>query len=403
MKPWLSVVGIGEDGLLGLSPAAKTLIETAETLVGGERHLSMLPPCPEGSSAQERLVWPTPFSIMIEQILGMRGRRVVILATGDPMQFGVGATLAERVSPDEMTVVPSPSAFSLAASRLAWPLDGVTALSMHGRPVEVVAPHIAPSARLLILANDRQTPHQIADALVARGFGDSRMIALAHMGGPKESRVEGLAREWSADVPDFHTLAAACVAGPGAKWHPRIGLPDDAFAHDGKLTKRELRASALAKLMPHRGALLIDVGAGCGSVSIEWMRAEPKANAIALEPNPDRRTMAAANAASLGVPHLDTRDGRAPDALRDLPSPDAIFIGGGVSEATVAASTDKLTAGGRLVAHAVTLESESVLTEAYQHFGGDLTRLAVAHAEVIGGFHAWRPAMPVTQWAWRKT
>jgi precorrin-6Y C5,15-methyltransferase (decarboxylating) len=402
MKPWLAIVGIGEDGPAGLSPAARTLIDTAEVLIGAERHLARLPTRPDEEPSQERLMWSSTLAEMTEQVVGMRGRRVTVLATGDPMLFGIGATLAGRFSTDEVTVVPSLSAFTLSASRLHWPLHRVTTLSVHGRPVELVAPHITPDARLLILTQNAGTPARIAGMLTERGFGDSRMVALSHLGGSRETSIEARAREWGGRVADFHTLAVECVAGPDAMWHPRIGLADDAFRHDGKLTKREVRTAALAKLMPHPDALLIDVGAGCGSVCIEWMRAEPNARAIAIEPVAERRAMAAQNAASLGVPHLDLRDGNAPEALPGLPAPDAIFIGGGISDATIAAAAGKLRGGGRLVAHAVTLESEAVLTDAYQHFGGDLVRLAVQRAEPIGSFSAWRPAMPVTQWAWRK-
>jgi precorrin-6Y C5,15-methyltransferase (decarboxylating) len=239
--------------------------------------------------------------------------------------------------------------------------------------------------------------------LVDRGFGDSHLTALAHMGGDMESRTAARAREWSAEVPDLHVLAVECVAGPNAVWYPRIaGLPDDAFEHDGKLTKREFRALALAKLMPHRGALLWDIGAGCGSIAIEWMRAAEGAQAIAIEPRADRRAMAAKNAATLGVPELDIRDTRAPEGLADLPDPDAIFIGGGSSAATIRIALERLKPGGRLVAHSVTLESEAVLLDAYRTHGGELVRLTATHAAPLGNFSGWRPAMPVTQWAWRK-
>ena len=397
MKPWLAVVGIGEDEFAGLSPAARTLVETAEVLIGGERHLAMVPP-----NGGERHSWPKPLTELIEKIPEMRGRRVCVLATGDPMLFGIGATLARAVRPEEMTILPGISAFALAAARLAWPLDRTAMLTLHGRPLDLLARHVAPGARLIVLAQDRSTPVEVRDWLVARGFGDSRMIALAHMGGPRESRTEGVAREWHADVPDFHTLCVECIAGPGAVWHARIGLPDEAFEHDGKLTKREFRALALAKLMPHPGALLWDVGAGCGSIGIEWMRAENHARAIALEPLAQRRALAARNAAALGVADLDIRDARAPEGLAGLPAPDAVFLGGGVSEATITAAVTASKPGGRLVAHAVTLESEAVLLAAYCEHGGEIVRLSVARAEPIGGMSGWRPAMPVMQWAWRK-
>lgn len=399
MTRWLTLVGIGADGRAGLSPAARTLVDEAEVLVGGKRHLARAGAARNG---QERLAWSSPLTATIEQIVAMRGRRVVVLASGDPLHFGVGATLARHVDSDEMMVVPSPSAFALAAARLVWPLDHVTTISVHGRPAELVTPHVTPDARLLILANDAETPGRIAAMLTKSGFGESRMRALAHLGSAEEARYDAPARDWAHDVPDLHVLAITCVAGPDAIWHPRTGLPDGAYVHDGKLTKRDVRTSAIAKLMPHRGAGLVDIGAGCGSVAIEWLRAEPNTHAIAIEPRTDRRTMAAQNAAALGVPHLDIRNGKAPDALAGLAAPDAIFVGGGVTPATLDAAIETLKPGGCLVAHAVTLESEAVLLAAHQRIGGDLVRLSLAHAAPIGDFHGWRPAMPVTQWAWRK-
>jgi precorrin-6Y C5,15-methyltransferase (decarboxylating) len=400
MTAWLSVVGIGEDGFAGLSPTARTLVETADVLIGGRRHLGMVPAL--GEDERERLAWPSPLMELVKRIPDMHGRRVCVLATGDPMQFGIGGTLARYVPAEEMTVVPHISAFSLAAARLGWPLERVGRLTLQGRPVAQLARHVFPGARLVILAEDATSPAAVCGWLVRHGFGESRVIALARMGGPRETRLEAPARAWSADVPAFHTLAVECAAGPGAVWHPHVGLPDEAFQHDGMLTKREVRAVALAKLMPHPGALLIDVGAGCGSVAIEWMRAERDAAAIALEPRADRRAMVARNATELGVPALDIRDGRAPEALAGLPPADAVFLGGGVSREAVSASLGLLKPGGRLVAHAVTLETEAVLLSAYAEHGGELVRLSVARAEPVGSFSGWRPAMPVTQWAWRK-
>ncbi|MYZ48010.1 precorrin-6y C5,15-methyltransferase (decarboxylating) subunit CbiE [Propylenella binzhouense] len=398
MTPWLSVVGIGEDGLAGLSQAALRLVEDAEILIGGERHLAMVPP-----DGRERIAWPSPLSVLVERIATLRGHRIAVLATGDPMHFGIGTTLARHVSAAEMTVIPGISAFSLAAARLGWPLDRTAMLTLHGRPIDSLALHVHPGARLLILAHDRTSPAAVAAWLTARGFGASRMAALAHMGGAREARMEGRADGWSEEVPDFHTLAVDCVAGPGAAWHPRsAGLPDDAFRHDGKITKREARALALAKLAPHPGARLWDVGAGCGSIAIEWMRAADRAEAIALEPRADRRALAALNAAHLGVPGLRIVDGAAPEALAGLDEPDAVFLGGGIARETIAAVCRALPSGGRLVAHAVTLESEAELLAARAGHGGDLVRLSVARAEAVGPFTGWRPAMPVTQWAWQK-
>jgi precorrin-6Y C5,15-methyltransferase (decarboxylating) len=401
MTAWLSIVGIGEDGAASLAPAARTLVETAEVVIGGQRHLDLLPEC--FGQNQERLPWPSPMSDLLERIPSMRGRRVCVLATGDPMLFGVGATLAAMMPPVEMTVVPSVSAFSLAAARVGWPLDSVKTVTLHGRPVATLACHVHPGARLLILGEDSRTPLHVAEWLTEHGFGESRMTALAHMGGPKEERLEGPAARWTAAVPAFHTLAVECRAGRNARWWPATaGLPDDAYEHDGQLTKREARALAVAKLMPWPGALLWDIGAGCGSIGIEWMRAANNAQAIAVESDPARRAIIARNAASLGVPQLDIREGSAPAILKDLPSPDACFIGGGLSEETVATAMEALNPGGRLVAHAVTLETETLLSLLYRERGGELVRIAVARAAPVGGLTGWRPAMPVTQWAWRK-
>jgi precorrin-6Y C5,15-methyltransferase (decarboxylating) len=401
MTPWLAIVGISEEGIAGLAAAARRLIEDAEVLIGGARHFAMIPEC-QGAPAPERIVWPSPLAPFLDQLRAMRGRRVTVLATGDPMHFGIGATLLRYVALDEMTIVPAVSAFALAAARLGWPRERVTTLSVHGRPFARLAAHVAPGARLLILAHDAGTPAMLCEHLVAQGFGESRIVALAHMGGARETRTEARAAEWGASVPDLHTLGVECVAGPGARWHGRTGLADDAFEHDGKLTKRDLRAAALARLMPHPGARLIDVGAGCGSVAIEWMRAADHATAIALEPDAARRAIIARNATALGVPDLAIVDGSAPEALPALPAADAVFVGGGLSAATLAASMAKLNPGGRLVAHAVTLESEALLLAAHTEQGGELVRHAVTQAEPLGGFTAWRPAMPVTQYHWRK-
>jgi precorrin-6B C5,15-methyltransferase / cobalt-precorrin-6B C5,C15-methyltransferase len=398
MRPWLSVIGIGEDGLDGLSPAARTLIDSAETLIGGARHLAMVP-----HDGRERLAWPSPMADLLEAIPRMRGRRVAVLASGDPMWFGVGASLVRRVAPEEMTVLPSPSAFQLAAARLGWALDECATLSLHGRRVEALALHVQPGARLLLLAHDGNTPAQVSEWLVKHGFGNSRMTALAHLGGPREARLDATASTWSAEVPDLHVLAVECLAAPDAQWWPRTaGLPDEAFAHDGQLTKREARALALARLMPHAHAVLWDVGAGCGSIAIEWLRAAPHGAAVALEPSAERRALAARNAAALGVPHLAILDRRAPDGLGGLEPPDAIFIGGGLSGETAALAVERLKPGGRLVAHAVSLESEALLIELHACHGGDLTRLSVARAEPLGARRGWRPMMPLTQWAWAK-
>ncbi|UWQ22312.1 precorrin-6y C5,15-methyltransferase (decarboxylating) subunit CbiE [Jannaschia sp. W003] len=393
--PWLHIVGIGEDGMAGLAPAARAVVEAAEVIVGGDRHHVL-------SDAVEarRIAWPHPFDALIEKLESLRGQRVVVLATGDPLWFSVGARIGRAIPPSQIAYHPQLSAFQLAAARMGWSMADVETLTVHGRPVEQMIAFIQPSARLLILTTGAQTPAQIAKFLADRGFGASPMTVLANMGGDAERRFDATADGWSHEVPAFNTLAVECVAAPDAALLPRVpGLDDALFRSDGTMTKREVRAATLAKLMPMRGALLWDIGTGSGSVAIEWMRAARSAHAIALEPRPDRRAMAAENALALGAPRLDLRDGEAPEALESLPSPDAVFIGGGLSEAVADAALAALRPLGRLVANAVTLESEAILLSLHARHGGDLVRLSVERAEPVGRYRGWRPSMAVTQWS----
>lgn len=392
MTAWLHVVGIGEDGLGGLDPAVRALVESAEVLVGGERHLAMAPP------GAERMPWPSPWNAMVERIGAHRGRRVVVLVTGDPVWFSGGVTVA-RAFPGEAMVHPHPGAFTLAAARMLWRIEEVECLSLHGRPLERVVPHLAPGARLLLLAHGSGTAGELARLLVARGWGPSRIAALSHLGGPGEARRDGTAEEWEGETPALTTLAVECIPGPGARVWARTGLPDEAFESDGTMTKREVRSVTLAKLAPAPGQLLWDVGLGSGSVAIEWMRAAKGARSVGVEPRADRRALAAANALALGVPDLGIVEGEAPGALAGLPEPDAVFLGGGVSEAAFDVAWGALRPGGRLVANAVTLESQAVLMGLHGQHGGELVRIAVSRAEPVGRLTGWRPAMEVMQWA----
>ena len=397
MTPWLSVVGLGEDGLEGLGPPARALIEAAEVLVGGKRHLAMVP-----EDGRERLTWTSPLSLLVDEIVKRRGQKVCVLATGDPMAYGIGVTLARRIPREEMTVVPGVSAFSLAAARLGWSLADTEQLTLHGRPLDLLQAFVQPGAKLLILSEDGGTPAKVAALLAERGYGDSPMTALEHMGGPKEAVTEATADQWGARcTDDLNTLAVDCVAAPGTPLLPRIpGLPDAAFQHDGQLTKREVRAAPLAALAPVPGHLLWDVGAGCGSVTIEWMRSAPNARAVAIERNEERVALIAANAAALGTPKLEIVTGEAPGALADLVRPDAVFIGGGATRPGLfEACWQALRPGGRLVANAVTLEGEQALVSWRAEVGGDLTRIAVSRAEPVGPYTGWRPLMTVTQLA----
>ncbi|MEM8752564.1 MAG: precorrin-6y C5,15-methyltransferase (decarboxylating) subunit CbiE [Pseudomonadota bacterium] len=395
MTAWLDIVGIGEDGMDGLSAEARALLEDAEVILGGDRHHRL-----SEAVTAERLRWPSPFDAMIDTIRAHRGRRFVVLVTGDPLWYSVGARILKAIPAEEMRFHPQLSAFQWAAARMGWSLADCATLTVHGRPAEQAIPFFAPGARLLILTQGAESPGEIAALLSQAGYGASAMTVLSALGGPDEGRIDGRAADWSAEAPAFHTLAVACRADDDAVLLPRgPGLPDDAFEHDGKMTKREVRAATLAKLWPRRGALLWDVGAGCGSVAIEWMRAARDAEAVALEPVAARREMAAANARRLGAPRLRLVDAKAPEGLSDLPRPDAVFIGGGLSRETVAACRDALPRHGRLVANAVTLESEALLIDLHREMGGELAKIAVSRAEPVGPFRGWRPLMAVTQWS----
>ena len=395
MSAWLHIVGIGEDGLDGLVPAARAVVQSAEVIIGGDRHHQLA-----GLVFAERLKWPSPFDALIAQLQALRGKRVVVLATGDPLWFSVGARIGRSIDPSEITYYPQISAFQLASARMGWSMADVETLTVHGRPVEQMIAFIQPDQRLLILTTGDQTPEQIAKFLADRGFGASKMTVLAAMGGENELRFDGIAATWDHVVPAFNTLAVDCIAAPDAALSPRVpGLPDELFEHDGTMTKRETRAVTIAKLMPMRGALLWDIGTGCGSVAVEWMRAARYAQAIGIEPRADRRAMAAQNALALGTPKLELVAGTAPEMLEGLVSPDAIFVGGGLTDGVFDAAWAALKPLGRFVSNAVTLESEAILMELHKKYGGELVRLAVTRAEPVGPYRGWRPFMPVTQWS----
>jgi precorrin-6B C5,15-methyltransferase / cobalt-precorrin-6B C5,C15-methyltransferase len=393
-QSWLTLIGIGEDGLAGLGDPARAALRQARTLFGGRRHLALVP-----DRGQERIPWPSPFSAAFDMVLARRGTPVCVLATGDPMWFGIGASLGRLLPAAELRVYPAPSSFSLAAARLGWPLQDAICLSVHGRPVEALHPHIQPDARLLILSENGRTPAVIAGLLRRRGFGPSRLCALEHLGGARERRLEGCAADWPhEEVADLNLVTVHCLPEPDAlRLSTLAGLPDSVFLHDGQLTKRDVRAATLARLAPSPGELLWDVGAGCGSIGIEWMRTDPSCRAIAIEADAKRCALIEQNRLRLGVPGLRVIHGRAPEMLEDLPAPNAIFVGGGLGDGKILERCwHGLPPGGRLVANAVTLQSEAVLTGWRQQTGGELTRVSVAHAAPLGRFDTWRMAMPVT-------
>jgi precorrin-6B C5,15-methyltransferase / cobalt-precorrin-6B C5,C15-methyltransferase len=392
MTPWLSVIGIGEDGPAGISPAARALLDSAEFVFGGQRHLDLL-----GVTRAETREWRTPLADTMADIKALRGRPVVVLATGDPLWFGVGVTLMRHFARAEMTIIPHISAFTLAASRMGWPLAECETITLHGRALESLALHLYPGARVLALSEDGGTPAAVARYLTERGWGDSAISVLAHLGGGTETRTDAAARDWGArTAPDLNTIALECRAGRDARVFARVGLPDDAFAHDGQLTKREVRAATLASLAPLPGQMLWDVGAGCGSIGIEWMRGARAAQAIAIERDEARCALIARNAAALGAPRLKIVRGEAPASLAGLPAPDAVFIGGGISPALVDACWAALKSGGRIAANVVTLEGEAAVLAAAARLGGELSRIQVSRAEPVGALRGWRAMMPVT-------
>jgi precorrin-6Y C5,15-methyltransferase (decarboxylating) len=396
--PPVTVVGLGAEGWDGLAPAARATIAAARIVIGGSRQLALLP----GELPARRLPLPSPLLPALEALLHEHtDDATVVLASGDPMFYGIGSTVVRLLGADAVRVLPHASSVSVAAARLGWALDDVEVISVVGRPLELLHPAVQPGRRVLVLVSEPTAAGDVRALLAARGFGASVVTVLADLGGRDESIRP-------ADGQPHSRLAIAaveCVADPGARPLPRTpGLPDDAYDQDGQITKYEIRAIALAALVPLPGQLLWDVGAGSGSVGIEWLRVHPANRAVAVEPRTDRRDRISRNAVALGVPGLRIVAGSAPDALVDLPTPDAVFLGGGVTgPGVVQACWDALAPGGRLVANAVTIEAEHTLVEWHQRLGGTLTRIAVERAGALGRFTTWRPALPVVQWSVRKS
>lgn len=398
---WLSIVGIGEEGLAGIGSAARAAIETAEAVFGGRRHLVLAASAIKGEARH----WPTPFDAAMREVVAMRGRKVCVLASGDPFCHGVGVTLARHILAEEFDVYPAPSAFSLAAARLGWALQDIETCSLHGRPLSLLRPLLSEGVRVLALTSDGHSPGAIATLLIDNGFGASRLHVLEALGGERESVGAFDAEELAARVfDDLNVVAIEVRAGAQAAVVPLAGaLDDDLFEHDGQITKREIRALTLSSLAPRRGERLWDIGAGSGSISIAWMLAHPSLSAVAIERDAERAARIKRNAESLGVPGLAVIEGAVPDALEGLAAPNAVFIGGGGSRTDVVErAMEALLPGGRLVANAVTLEMEAILLDRHARSGGDMIRIEVARASPVGGMTGWRPAMPVTQWRWSK-
>ncbi|MEH6820102.1 MAG: precorrin-6Y C5,15-methyltransferase (decarboxylating) subunit CbiT [Dietzia psychralcaliphila] len=395
MNGQVVVVGIGGDGWAGLDEARRRAVLSADVLLGGERHLAMVPP----EVTAEREPWPRPLRSGLPDVVErFDGRSIVALASGDPLVAGVATTLIGLLGPESVEVLPAVSSVALARARMRWPAETVAVLRDHRELPGV----LAPGQRLVVLSADRHTPGDVARALAVAGFGDSVLTVLSDLGSPAEARQSCVARDWDPGraVPQLNVLAVECLAGPTSRpLGVAPGLPDDAFENDGQLTRRDLRASALSRLAPSAGELLWDVGAGAGSVGIEWMRAHPSCRTVSVEADPERAARVERNAARLGVPSLEVVHGRAPQALEGLPRPDAVFVGGGgTAPGLLRQCWEALRPGGRLVAHAVTIETERVLIDARAEFGGELVRFHVEHADSIGSFTGWAPARAVVQW-----
>lgn len=395
MSAWLTVVGIGEDGWRGLSRHARQALLAADTIFGGARHLALLPV----RLAGERCAWPVPFTIAPVLERRHEKQRVCVLASGDPMMFGVGSTFARELPDDEFRVLPAPSSLSLAAARLHWPLQDVAVVSLVGRPVAALETQLHPGARLFVLSSGASSPAAVAELLTKRGFGASHLSVFEHLGGEQERRIDRVACAWTASaVAALNLVAIECIAQSHARRLPLTpGLPDNAYHHDGQLTKRDVRAITLSRLAPEPGELLWDVGAGCGSIGIEWMRSHPSCRAIAIEADGGRQRLLEHNRDALGVPGLRLVEGEAPGALAGLPEPDAIFIGGGVTAPDMLDTCwSHLKKGGRMIVNAVTIQSEATLVAWRALHGGEMTRIGIAHAQPLGAFDTWRQALPIT-------
>ncbi len=397
MSAPLTVVGIGAEGWDSLSPAAQAAVCEATLIVGSERQLALLP-----ETAAARRPWPSPIDGLVEELVSGASGSACILASGDPMLHGIGATLARRVARERLTVHPHLSAFSLACARLGWAAAGTELVSAVSRPADVVARLLQPGRRMVVYVAGRAGASEVAEILRSRGFGPSRFVVLEQLGGPDEQVIESIAEEWGTRPADpLHAVAIECRASAEAALLPcSPGLPDSAYENDGQLTKQEVRAITIAVLVPLPGQLLWDVGAGSGSIAIEWLRAEPTARAVAVEGQLERAERVARNASALGVPQLEVRFGEAPGVLEGLERPDAVFIGGGLGAANLVAHCwQELRPGGRLVANAVTLEGEHELRAARATYGGRLIRIDISRAEPLGRYDAWRTQLPVVQWA----
>jgi precorrin-6B C5,15-methyltransferase / cobalt-precorrin-6B C5,C15-methyltransferase len=392
-SPWLTILGLGEDGPDGLSPASRAALDAAEVVMGPARHLALI-----GDLAAETVTWPVPFADGLPLLLAHRGCRVVVLASGDPFWFGAGTVLARELDPAEWQALPGPSTFSLATARMGWALETTVCAGLHAAPFARVRPNLTPGARVIALLRDATAVNEFAGWLDGLGFGDTLLTVMQALGGPRECVRTAFAKSYALEAVAHPVCVAFQVAGDGAALPRASGLPDDFFAHDGQITKRPLRALTLSALAPRAGEHLWDIGSGSGSVAIEWLLTHPATTATAIEVRADRAARVVANAAQLGVDRLQVITGSAPAALAGLTRPDAIFVGGGLS-ADLLATLGDIAPGARLVANAVTLESEALMIDAQARLGGNLLQIALSQTAPLGRFRGWHPARPIVQWS----
>lgn len=396
--PWLTLLGWGEGGTEGLTAASREALEAAELVFGARRHLRLLPPL----SAEVR-EWPVPFAEGIPRLLAEQGRRVVMLVSGDPFWFGAGATLARHLPAAEWRALPAPSTFSLAAGRLGWPLEACTCLGLHAKPLTRIRPYLQQNRRLLVLLRDGNAVHDLAGLLVRFGFGGSWLHVLEALGGDHE-RLRSMRADAALPGDIAHPVAVGLeVAGEGPALPLTPGLPDALFEHDGQLTKQAVRAMTLAALAPAAGERLWDIGTGSGSIAIEWLLVHPENQAVAFECHAERAARARRNADNLGVDWLEVVEGDAVamlegGALADAPAPEAVFIGGGLSDTLLEALWRRLPPGVRLVVNAVTLESEALLAKWQRRAGGELLRIELSSAAPLGNRRGWKASYPIVQW-----
>lgn len=399
----IEVVGVAATGVESLDPTARALVEQARVVVGSPRLLALLPAHP----TQTRRPLPSPLRAGLPTLFSELGEHgIVVLATGDPMVSGIGTTLVDLLGAHAVRIHPAPSSVALARARMRWSAEQSTVLSLVSSPVAAIRRLLTPDARVVVLSAGPQTPGELAHELARAGWPDATLTVLGDLGTAGESLRTSTAGGWDEgpSVPRLNVVAVHLPSGHAA-YGAAPGLPDDAFEHDGQLTKREVRAAALATLRPLPGQLLWDLGAGAGSVGIEWARAADRAKTIAVERDPDRAARIARNAVALGVPNLQVVHGAtdlviAPD--HGLPDPDAVFVGGGASTAVVEAAWGALRPHGRIVLHAVTLETEAIAVAAFRAHGGELRRLSVERVEPLGHHLSWTPARPVVQWSCTK-